>query len=62
MNYSIYFISYYIIGFIICMSHLIYETLTDKTDDAIEEIELFFFWPIVIPVALFVWFQKKFKI
>lgn len=33
MNYSIYSIAYYIIGFVICVSYLMYKTLTAKAND-----------------------------
>lgn len=66
MNYSIYFLTYYIIGFVICVSYLIYKILTDKADDDIEEaaiftLTLFILYPIVIPVTIFIWIQKKLK-
>lgn len=66
MNYSIYSIAYYIIGFVICISYLMYKTLTAKDDDDFEEtgflaIMLFILWPIVIPTTIFVWIQNKLK-
>lgn len=64
MSYGIYFAAYYIIGFVNCISYMIYNILTDNDDDFVGfwALMLFFFWPIVIPVALFVWIQNKFKI
>lgn len=67
MNYSIYFVTYYIIGFVICVSYLIYKILTAKVDDDIENtvcftLTLFILYPIVIPVAIFIWIQKKIKL
>lgn len=55
----IYFASYYIMGFFICMSYIIYKILTGKVNyDIYKEgyiiLTLFFIWPIVIPAALFV--------
>lgn len=66
MIYSTYLAAYFIIGFVICMSYLIYKILTDKVDDDIEDIvyftlALFILYPIVIPIALFVWIQNKLK-
>lgn len=64
MSYSTYFEAYYIIGFIICIPYLMYKTLTAEADDDIEKagfftLMLFFLFPVVIPIALFVWIQKK---
>lgn len=66
MDYSIYSTAYYIIGFVICMSYLMYKILTTKVDDDFDEtgflaIMLFILWPIVIPVMIFVWIQKKLR-
>lgn len=66
MNYNICFVTYYIIGFVISISYLIYKILTDKADDDIEEaaiftLTLFILYPIVIPVTIFIWIQKKLK-
>ena len=67
MNYFTYFALYYIIGFVICMSYLIYKTLTANVDDDFDKtgfftLMLFYFWSIVIPVAIFIWIQKKIKL
>lgn len=66
MNYSIYSIAYYIIGFVICISYLMYKTLTAKADDDFDEtgflaIMMFILWPIIIPTTIFVWIQNKLK-
>lgn len=65
MIYSTYLAAYFIIGFVICVSYLTYKTLTLKDDDyfvGFFALALFYFWPLVIPIALFVWLQKKFKV
>lgn len=65
MNYFTYFALYFIIGFVICMSYLIYKTLTDKDDDAdfagFFALMLFYFWPIVIPISIFTLIKRKKK-
>lgn len=66
MSYDMCYAAYYIIGFVICTSYLIYKGLTVKIDDDIEEtgfftLMLFLLWPIATPIALFVWIQKKLK-
>ena len=67
MNYSAYFILYYIIGCIVCISYLIYKTLTVEVDDDIDDtvcfftLTLFILYPIVIPIEIFIWIQNKLK-
>lgn len=41
MIYFTYFALYYIIGFVICMSYLIYKTLTADVDDDFDKTEFF---------------------
>ena len=66
MNYFTHFALYYIIGFVICTSYLIYKTLTVEVDDDIDDtvcftLTLFILYPIVIPIEIFIWIQNKLK-
>lgn len=66
MSYTGYMLVYFLIGFASCMYYITYKIMTVKVDDDIDEfgflvLTIFFFWPFVIPTALFVRIQKKLK-
>ena len=66
MNYAEYYAAYFIVSCIICVFYITYKIITGKYDDDIDEtgciiLALFFFWPIIIPTATFVWIQNKLK-